>query len=125
MNSIERVGEYCELACEPPTVATLGPAAVPPAGWPSAGSLEFRALSVRYELSRAPLVLDSLSLALPPKCKCGVVGRTGAGKSTLTLAVLRLVDAASGSILLDGVDIARVPLDVLRSVVTVVPQEPM
>merc|ERR1719502_2517508 len=61
--------------------------------------------------------------ALPARTKTGVVGRTGAGKSTLTLALLRMVPTASGRFLIDGVDINLVRLDRLRGALTIVPQE--
>jgi ATP-binding cassette subfamily C (CFTR/MRP) protein 1 len=54
-----------------------------------------------------------------------VVGRTGAGKSTLTTALFRMVDAASGSISIDGIDIAQIELDVLRSRLAIIPQDPI
>ncbi|CAI5503098.1 unnamed protein product, partial [Closterium sp. Naga37s-1] len=80
--------------------------------WPSAGAVRVEQLTVRYG-SSGLAVLRSLSFQLAGGEKCGVVGRTG--KSTLMLALLRLVEASSGSIHIDGVDIASLPLATLRS----------
>ncbi|CAI5966044.1 unnamed protein product [Closterium sp. NIES-65] len=92
--------------------------------WPSAGAVRVEQLTVRYG-STGQAVLRSLSFRLAGGEKCGVVGRTGAGKSTLMLALLRLVEASSGSICIDGVDIASLPLATLRSEVVAIPQEPV
>jgi ATP-binding cassette, subfamily C (CFTR/MRP), member 1 len=66
-------------------------------------------------------VLNGLSLKIKPGEKVGVVGRTGAGKSTLGLTLSRIMELQSGSIKIDGVDISRVDLDFLRSKITVIP----
>ena len=72
-----------------------------------------------------PLVLTDVSFRVEDKQKVGVVGRTGASKSTLATALFRIVEATSGEILLDGVNIARVPLHTLRSKLTIIPQDPV
>ncbi|CAI5966052.1 unnamed protein product [Closterium sp. NIES-65] len=92
--------------------------------WPSAGAVRVEQLTVRYG-SSGLAVLRSLSFRLAGGEKCGVVGRTGAGKSTLMLALLRLVESSSGTIHIDDLDIASLPLATLRSKVVAIPQEPV
>lgn len=71
-----------------------------------------------------PPALDGVSFSLQPGDKVGVVGRTGAGKSSLLAALFRL-SPTTGSILVDGVDLARVPLERLRRSISVIPQDPV
>ncbi|CAI5962512.1 unnamed protein product, partial [Closterium sp. NIES-64] len=92
--------------------------------WPSAGAVRVEQLTVRYG-SSGLAVLRSLSFRLAGGEKCGVVGRTGAGKSTLMLVLLRLVESSSGTIHIDDLDIASLPLATLRSKVVAIPQEPV
>ncbi len=70
------------------------------------------------------IVLDKLTFLAKPGEKIGVVGRTGAGKSTICLSLSRIVEIVEGSILIDGVDISKVELAYLRSKITVIPQDP-
>jgi ABC-type multidrug transport system fused ATPase/permease subunit len=117
--SVERIVEYCSLPSEP---AAVIPDAVPQS-WPAKGEVEFKHLvwSHRPEL---PPALDDFSAKIPAGCTCGVVGRTGSGKSSCIASLLRLAEATSGQILIDGVDISRVGLDTLRRRVGVVTQDP-
>lgn len=78
---------------------------------------------MRYR-ANSNLVLQNLSFHIQPCEKIGIVGRTGAGKSTVGLALTRILEVASGKILLDGVDIAQVPIKELRKRITVIPQDP-
>ena len=71
------------------------------------------------------LVIDNLDLEIADGQKLAIVGRTGAGKSSLTLALFRILEATRGSIVIDGVDIADVGLDDLRSRLTIIPQDPV
>ena len=98
----------------------------PPLGpdWPQAGAVQFRLFSCRYRAG-LPLTLRSISAEIRPSEKVGVVGRTGAGKTSMALALFRIVNAAEGRILIDGVDIASVPLPRLRSSITIIPQDPV
>ena len=132
MNSMERITEYCELAQEPvfaddaaggarPRAAAA--AAAVDAAWPRAGEIVAEGVRVRYAGGLRP-VLDGLSFRMPARTKTGVVGRTGAGKSTLTLALLRMVPTEAGRFVVDGVDVGRVPLERLRAALTIVPQDP-
>ena len=70
------------------------------------------------------IVLDKLTFLAKPGEKIGVVGRTGAGKSTICLSLSRIVEIVEGSILIDGVDISKIELAYLRSKITVIPQDP-
>ncbi|XP_077545465.1 ATP-binding cassette sub-family C member 2-like isoform X2 [Haemaphysalis longicornis] len=92
--------------------------------WPSEGRVEFRDYSASYRPGVLPNVLNGVTFSVKPKEKVGVVGRTGAGKSSLVLALLRMLRPSEGQILIDGVDIANVPLRVLRRSITVIPQDP-
>jgi ABC-type multidrug transport system fused ATPase/permease subunit len=96
----------------------------PPANWPTTGELEFRNLSLRYRAD-TPLALDGLSFTIPGGKKVGVVGRTGAGKSSLTTALFRLVEPCGGGIFVDGVNLLDISLRRLRDSVSIVPQEAM
>ena len=72
-----------------------------------------------------PLVLRDLSLSIAAGEKVGIVGRTGSGKSSMLAALFRLVEGDGGQILIDGADIAGVPLKTLRSVLSIIPQDPV
>ena len=71
------------------------------------------------------LVLKKVSFDVEGGKKIGIVGRTGAGKSSFTLALFRIIEAAEGSIVIDGVDIASLGLHELRSRITIIPQDPV
>ncbi|CAI2362549.1 unnamed protein product [Moneuplotes crassus] len=90
--------------------------------WISKGSITFKDYCVRYR-PETELVLQDINLEIQSGEKIGVVGRTGAGKSTLCIAICRIIEKYSGSILIDGVDISKVGLADLRSRITVIPQE--
>jgi ATP-binding cassette subfamily C (CFTR/MRP) protein 1 len=92
--------------------------------WPSAGAIEMRNVTMRYR-EGLPLVLRGLTLSVAPREKVGIVGRTGAGKSSLLTALLRLVELESGTILIDRLDVSRIGLNTLRSVMAVIPQDPV
>ncbi|KAJ2710507.1 hypothetical protein H4R19_003713 [Coemansia spiralis] len=121
MNSVERVNQYLILEQEAPAQAE--PHCRPPAEWPHTGNVEVQDLTIEY-VPGAP-VLHGISFAAAHGEKIGVVGRTGAGKSTLSLAFLRFIEAAQGRIYIDGVDIARIGLEDLRRNVTIIPQDPV
>ena len=117
MNYVERCDEYAtKLPTEDP-----GGAAPPGAAPFPAGALAFEDVCLRYASSPTD-TLRRVSFAVAPGSRCGVVGRTGAGKSTLVAALLRLAPLAGGRVLVDGVDVAALPLAVLRRGVAVVPQ---
>ncbi|TKS68688.1 Multidrug resistance-associated protein 7 ATP-binding cassette sub-family C member 10 [Collichthys lucidus] len=117
--SVERTEEYSTgLPTEPQHQnAQLSPA------WPEQGWLEFRAVVLAYR-EGLPNALDGVSLVMRPGEKVGIVGRTGSGKSTLFLALFRMVELNQGQILLDGLDISTVGLAQLRSRLAIIPQDP-
>ncbi|XP_072145397.1 ATP-binding cassette sub-family C member 3-like [Dermacentor andersoni] len=92
--------------------------------WPSEGRIEFQNYSSSYRPYVLPDVLSDVTFEIQPMEKVGVVGRTGAGKSSLVLALLRVLRPTGGRILIDGVDISTVPLQMLRRSITVIPQDP-
>ncbi|KAJ5700862.1 hypothetical protein N7536_003875 [Penicillium majusculum] len=95
-----------------------------PTDWPSRGEVEVKGLSISYSPD-LPLVLSDISISVGAGQRIGIVGRTGAGKSSLTLALLRLINPQCGSILIDGVDISTIKLRSLRSKVAFLPQDPV
>ncbi|EPQ25988.1 uncharacterized protein PFL1_06443 [Pseudozyma flocculosa PF-1] len=117
MNSVERVSEYIDL--EPEKQEGVEP----PAYWPSSeGSIVVDNLSVRYT-PEFPRVLSGVNLEIKPREKVGIVGRTGSGKSTLALCFFRFLEAEEGAIVIDGIDISKVPMKTLRQRLTVIPQD--
>ncbi|KAJ2808508.1 hypothetical protein H4R20_000852 [Coemansia guatemalensis] len=121
MNAVERVSQYLGVEQEAPLHVSA--AASPPASWPATGAVRIEDLVIEY--APGVPVLHGLSLEVAHGEKIGVVGRTGAGKSTLSLALLRFIEAAQGRVLLDGRDIASVGLEDLRRRVTIIPQDPV
>ncbi|KAJ2862024.1 hypothetical protein GGH94_004533 [Coemansia aciculifera] len=121
MNSIERICQYLSIEQEAALLTT--PENKPPSDWPKTGSVQIEDLVVEY-VPGVP-VLHGISLTAKHGEKIGMVGRTGAGKSTMSLAFLRFIEAARGRILLDNVDIARIGLEELRRNVTIIPQDPV
>lgn len=92
--------------------------------WPSHGEIQFNHLSLRYHTS-LPKALHDVTFTIPSGTKVGVVGRTGSGKSSLLLALLRIIEPSSGSIIIDGIDISTIPLDKLRGSISIIPQQPV
>ena len=120
MNSMERIKEYLEVDQEADEIVKDNR---PAPEWPSKGGVEFTNYSTRYRADLEP-VLRNVSLTINPKEKVGIVGRTGAGKSSLTLAIFRALEADSGKIVIDDVDISKIGLKDLRDNITIVPQDP-
>uniref|UniRef100_A0A4W5LCQ0 ATP-binding cassette, sub-family C (CFTR/MRP), member 3 n=1 Tax=Hucho hucho TaxID=62062 RepID=A0A4W5LCQ0_9TELE len=119
--AVERVKEYSETKTEAPWEVEDKK---PSSDWPSQGNVEFRDYSVRYR-EGLELVLKNLTLSVKGGEKIGIVGRTGAGKSSMTLCLFRLLEAAGGEITIDGVKISEIGLHDLRSKLTIIPQEPV
>ncbi|KAK3381154.1 ATP-dependent bile acid permease [Podospora didyma] len=118
MNAVERVIEYTEIETEDFSGEK------PPAAWPTEGRLEVNDLVVGYA-AHLPAVLKGVSFQVNPAERIGVVGRTGAGKSSLTLALFRFLEPRSGSVYVDGLDIFKISLFDLRSRLAIIPQDPV
>ncbi|KAJ1896492.1 hypothetical protein LPJ66_003952 [Kickxella alabastrina] len=121
MIQLERVVEYARLPSEASVVIEDN---CPAQSWPEQGMVEFKNYSTRYR-EGLDLVLRDLSFCVLPKQKVGIVGRTGAGKSSLTLTLFRIIEAAGGQILIDGEDIAQYGLYDVRSKLSIIPQDPV
>lgn len=117
LNSVERVREYAGLETE----RYEGRDA--PAAWPSRGRIEVSDLVVRHA-PHLPSVLQGISFRVEEGERVAVVGRTGAGKSSLVLALFRILEAAQGQIFVDGIDISQLKLQMLRGRISVIPQNP-
>jgi len=123
MISVERMIEYEEIEPEGPLEATADKK--PHESWPEQGKIEFEELSLRYEpYLKSESVLKSLSFVIKPKEKVGIVGRTGAGKSSLINALFRL-SYNDGSVRIDDKDTNDMGLHDLRSKISIIPQEPV
>ncbi|KVI00797.1 AAA+ ATPase domain-containing protein [Cynara cardunculus var. scolymus] len=120
-NAVERVGTYIDLPSEAPSIIESNR---PPPGWPSSGLVEFENVGFRYRPGLPP-VLHGLSFTISPTEKVGIVGRTGAGKSTMINALFRMVELEKGRILIDNYDISSFGLTDLRKVLGIIPQSPV
>ncbi|CAG2101812.1 unnamed protein product [Medioppia subpectinata] len=118
--SVERCLEYTETPIE---AEWYNEVTKPLPDWPEKGEIKFSEYSTRYR-EGLDLVLKTITLEVKPKEKVGIVGRTGAGKSSLTLALFRLIEPVNGSIRIDSVDIKQLGLYDLRSRITIIPQDP-
>lgn len=121
MTSVERIQEYSNIESEPPLQSE--PDKKPPPSWPEAGRIEFKHVFLYYAPSD-PAVLNDLSFVVQPKEKVGIVGRTGAGKSSLINALFRLA-TIEGEIIIDGRETSQLGLHELRSQLSIIPQEPV
>ncbi|RMD41406.1 hypothetical protein DV735_g3728, partial [Chaetothyriales sp. CBS 134920] len=120
MNAVERVQEYINIDQEAPArIAETAPAP----NWPAEGVVEFVDYGTRYRPDLEP-VLKNINIKIDAGSKLGVVGRTGAGKSSLALALFRGLEAETGKIAIDGADISKIGLQNLREAITIVPQDP-
>jgi len=116
-NACERVLEYAEIEAEPEGGED------PPAAWPAEGRIEVKELTVRYAKNLPP-VLKGLNFTVGAGERVGIVGRTGAGKSTLAAVLFRLLENVEGTILIDGIDVSKLKLSQLRSRLAIIPQDP-
>ncbi|PCH35073.1 hypothetical protein WOLCODRAFT_155735 [Wolfiporia cocos MD-104 SS10] len=117
-NSLERIHQYLVIEHEPQAAKS----GIPPAYWPASGSLTVEKLSARYS-EDGPRVLHEISFKIESGERVGIVGRTGSGKSSLTLALLRCI-LTEGNVYYDGIPTSSLNLDALRSNITIIPQIP-
>ncbi|XP_053936985.1 multidrug resistance-associated protein 1 isoform X3 [Cuculus canorus] len=119
--AVERVKEYTEMEKEAEwSIEQTAPAST----WPEEGKVEFRGYGLRYR-EDLDLVLKNINVTINGGEKIGIVGRTGAGKSSLTLGLFRINEAAEGEIIIDGINIAKIGLHDLRFKITIIPQDPV
>ncbi|XP_045472450.1 probable multidrug resistance-associated protein lethal(2)03659 [Harmonia axyridis] len=119
MTSVERILEYTTIDKEPTRIASNNI----PIDWPSQGRIEFKNIFLRYN-TQDPPVLKNLCFVVEPMQKIGIVGRTGAGKSSIISALFQLYEL-EGGIIIDGLDITKMPLDRIRTKIAIIPQEPV
>ncbi|EMR09579.1 hypothetical protein PNEG_02165 [Pneumocystis murina B123] len=121
MNSVERLHHYGEnLKTEAPLII---PEKRPPPDWPQNGEIIFNNVWLKYR-EELPYSLKNLNIHISKGEKVGIVGRTGAGKSSIIVALYRLVEISKGSITIDGISISDIGLHDLRSKLSIIPQEP-
>ncbi|XP_030058790.1 ATP-binding cassette sub-family C member 2 [Microcaecilia unicolor] len=118
--AVERVDEYINVENEAPWVTNQS---VPP-NWPDKGKVQFTDYKARYR-PELDLVIHGITCDIDCTEKVGIVGRTGAGKSSLTNCIFRIIEAAGGKIVIDGVDISTIGLHDLRQRLTIIPQDPV
>uniref|UniRef100_A0A8D1LJZ0 Multidrug resistance-associated protein 1 n=1 Tax=Sus scrofa TaxID=9823 RepID=A0A8D1LJZ0_PIG len=119
--AVERLKEYSDTEKEAPWRI---PEVAPPSTWPQVGRVEFRDYGLRYR-DDLDLVLKHINVTIDGGEKVGIVGRTGAGKSSLTLGLFRINESAEGEIVIDDVNIAQIGLHDLRFKITIIPQDPV
>ncbi|TFK19762.1 cadmium ion transporter [Coprinopsis marcescibilis] len=117
MNAVERIVHYAELPAEGQKQPQE-----PPPNWPAEGAVKFQDVKLAYR-EGLPLVLKGVDFSVRPREKIGIVGRTGAGKSSLLHALFRTVELSEGSVEIDGIDIKDIRLETLRTRLALVPQD--
>ncbi|XP_056273131.1 ATP-binding cassette sub-family C member 8 [Pseudoliparis swirei] len=121
LGSVKRINGL--LKTEPENYEGLLTESQVPDGWPRQGEIKIQNLSVRYDATLKP-VLKNVNVDIDPGQKVGICGRTGSGKSSFSLALFRMVDMFEGKIIIDGIDIAQLPLQTLRSRLSIILQDP-
>lgn len=117
MTSVERVKEYTDIRSENTKAGLIE------ANWPSKGKIEYRNVSLTYETTKQQ-VLKNVNFTIEPRQKVGIVGRTGAGKSSIISTLFRLYDI-DGKIIIDDIDTKMLALEFLRSHIIIIPQDPV
>ncbi|XP_033096645.1 ATP-binding cassette sub-family C member 9-like [Anneissia japonica] len=119
MNAVERINYYSNLKTE-----TYEGSMYAPLDWPDKGEIQIKGISVRYA-QELDAVLQDITVSFKSAEKIGICGRTGSGKSSLTLALFRVIDTFKGSIDIDGINIGSLPLTELRRRIAIIPQDPV
>ncbi|KAF9948426.1 hypothetical protein BGZ72_009661 [Mortierella alpina] len=119
--AVERLQEYVDLNPEAPEIVDDHR---PPQNWPAEGRVEFVDYETRYRPG-LELVLREVNCSIRPHEKIGICGRTGAGKSSLTLSLFRIIESVKGQIFVDGIDISTLGLYDVRSRFSIIPQDPV
>ncbi len=122
MTSTERLFAYIHLDQEPPGLQDGGQP--PPKAWPSKGTIEYSKVYAVYRKGLPP-VLKDVSFRIDGGSSCGIVGRTGSGKSSLMLSLFRLIPITEGTVYIDRFDVSSIALDALRSQIAIIPQDPV
>uniref|UniRef100_A0A8I3WMU6 ATP binding cassette subfamily C member 9 n=1 Tax=Callithrix jacchus TaxID=9483 RepID=A0A8I3WMU6_CALJA len=122
MGAVKKVNSFLTMESEN-YEGTMDPSQVPE-HWPQEGEIRIHDLCVRYENNLKP-VLKHVKAYIKPGQKVGICGRTGSGKSSLSLAFFRMVDIFDGKIVIDGIDISKLPLHTLRSRLSIILQDPI
>ena len=123
MICMERCKKYTEIKGEKPSVIKPKDDQLEKQNWPQEGAIKFENYSVRYR-PNTEIVLKNLNFSVNSKEKVGIVGRTGSGKSTICLCLFRILEPYEGTIYIDGEDITKMGLDILRKNLTIIPQDP-
>ncbi|XP_043569366.1 ATP-binding cassette sub-family C member 9-like isoform X4 [Chiloscyllium plagiosum] len=122
MGAVKKVNSFLNIESEN-YEGTIDPSQVPE-DWPQQGEIKIQDLCVRYDPALKP-VLKHVKAYITPGQKVGICGRTGSGKSSLSLAFFRMVDIFEGKIIIDGIDISKLPLHTLRSRLSIILQDPV
>ncbi|XP_063336093.1 ATP-binding cassette sub-family C member 8 isoform X3 [Pelmatolapia mariae] len=122
LGSVKRINGL--LKTEPENYEGLLTVSQVPDGWPRQGEIKIQNLSVRYDATLKP-VLKNVNAHISPAQKVGICGRTGSGKSSFSLAFFRMVDMFEGRIVIDNIDISKLPLQTLRSRLSIILQDPI
>jgi len=122
MTSSQRLVDYTELECEDDVVKKTDDE-FKKKSWPQQGEIQFINTTMKYRAELEPSI-KQLTFTVQPNMKVGIVGRTGAGKSSILQALFRLCELHEGQILIDGVDISKLGLHLLRKNIAYIPQQP-